>query len=218
MTNSGGRRRQKVTLQMSPTRRRSSKATASLALNKNPRISEATRKRVLAAVESLGYVYTQRAASLRTRRSNTIGLIIKDVSNPFNAELTSGPESQLADHDYSLILATTDDDLGKQSRMLQTMLEHDVDGLILSPVAQTSTESMRQLMQFCSLVLLIPFFRIWLPTASAWTTRRAQRARWSTCILGSPAHRLRRRLRGPCHALTPAGKLPRYLAAPPNRL
>lgn len=158
MTNSGGRRRQKVTLQHVAEAAHVSKATASLALNNNPRISEATRKRVLAAVEALGYVYNQRAASLRTRRSNTIGLIIKDVSNPFNAELTSGAEAQLAEHDYSLILATTDDDLGKQSRMIQTMLEHDVDGLILSPVAQTGTESMRELMQFCPLVLLIPYY------------------------------------------------------------
>ena len=158
MTNSGGRRRQKVTLQHVADAAHVSKATASLALNNNPRISEATRKRVLAAVESLGYVYNQRAASLRTQRSYTIGLIIKDVSNPFNAELTSGAESQLADHDYSLVLATTDDVLDKQSRLVKTMLERDVDGLILSPVAATTIESMQALMQFCPLVLLIPYY------------------------------------------------------------
>ncbi|MCY4071639.1 MAG: LacI family DNA-binding transcriptional regulator [Chloroflexi bacterium] len=148
----------KVTLQDVADAAGVSKATASLALRKHARISEPTRMRVLEAVEALGYVYNQRAASLRTRRSFTIGLIIKDVSNPFNAELTSGAESQLADHDYSLFLATTDDDLDKQSRMVKTMLERDVDGLILSPVAQTTTESMEDLMQFCPLVLLIPYF------------------------------------------------------------
>jgi len=158
MTNSAGRRRQKVTLQHVADAARVSKATASLALNNNPRISEATRKRVMAAVESLGYVYNQRAASLRTRRSNTIGLIIKDVSNPFNAELTSGAEAQLADHDYSLILATTDDDLDKQSRMIQTMLERDADGLILAPTASTSTAALQRLTDYCPLVLLTPYY------------------------------------------------------------
>lgn len=158
MSDSRGPRRQKVTLQHVADAAQVSKATASLALNNNPRISEATRKRVLAAVESLGYVYNQRAASLRTQRSYTIGLIIKDVSNPFNAELTSGAESKLADHDYSLVLATTDDVLDKQSRLVKTMLERDVDGLILSPVADTTIESMHGLMQFCPLVLLIPYY------------------------------------------------------------
>lgn len=158
MTNSRGTRRQKVTLQHVAQAAKVSKATASLALNNNPRISEPTRQRVLEAVESLGYVYNQRAASLRTQRSYTIGLIIKDVSNPFNAELTAGAEAQLADHDYSLVLAMTDDDLDKQSRLVQTMLERDVDGLILSPAAHTTIESMQGMMQFCPLVLLIPYY------------------------------------------------------------
>ena len=158
MSDSRGPRRQKVTLRHVADAAKVSKATASLALNNNPRISEATRKRVLAAVDSLGYVYNQRAASLRTQRSYTIGLIIKDVSNPFNAELTSGAESQLADHDYSLVLATTDDVLDKQSRLVKTMLERDVDGLILAPVADTTIESMQRLMQHCPLVLLIPYY------------------------------------------------------------
>ena len=76
------RRRKKVTLQDVAIAASVSKATASLALSNNPRISDATRRRVLEAVEELGYVYNQRAASLRTQRSYTIGLIIKDVSNP----------------------------------------------------------------------------------------------------------------------------------------
>ena len=157
MTKSDRPRRQKVTLQHVADAANVSKATASLALNNNPRISESTRQRVLEVVESLGYVYNQRAASLRTQRSYTIGLIIKDLSNPFNAELTSGAESQLADHDYSLVLATTDDDLGKQTRMIQTMLERDVDGLILAPTASTPPAALRRLTDYCPLVLLTPY-------------------------------------------------------------
>ncbi len=151
-------RRKKVTLQDVADAANVSKATASLALNNNPRISEPTRQRVLAAVETLGYVYNQRAASLRTQRSYTIGLILKDVSNPFNAELTAGAESQLAEQDFSLLLCTTDDDLDKQARMIKTMLERDVDGLILSPAAETATESLQRLMQHCPLVLMTQYY------------------------------------------------------------
>ena len=151
-------RRQKVTLQDVADAANVSKATASLALSNNPRISEPTRQRVLASVEALGYVYNQRAASLRTQRSYTIGLILKDVSNPFNAELTSGAESQLAEQDFSLLLCTTDDSLDKQSRLIKTMLERHVDGLILSPAAGTARHSLQRLMQHCPLVLTTQYY------------------------------------------------------------
>lgn len=158
MTKSDRPRRQKVTLQHVAEAAKVSKATASLALSNNPRISQPTRQRVLNAVESLGYVYNQRAASLRTQRSYTIGLIIRDVSNPFNAELTSGAESQLANHDYSLLLAATYDNADKQSRMVKTMLERDVDGLILAPTADTPPAALQRLLDYRPLVLLTPYY------------------------------------------------------------
>lgn len=151
-------RRTKVTLQDVADAAGVSKATASLALRNHARISAPTRARVRDAVESLGYVYNQRAASLRTRRSYTIGLILKDVSNPFNAELTSGAESELAGEGYSLLLGTTDDDMDKQSRMITTMLEGDVDGLILSTAAGTVLDSLRKWSQFCPVVLLNQYY------------------------------------------------------------
>ncbi len=157
MPNSPGRRKH-VTLKDVAEVAGVSKATASLVLSNNPRISDATRLRVLEAVEALGYVYNQRAASLRTQRSFTIGLIVTDVLNPYSAELTSGAESALAEHDYSLVLATTDDDLEKQSRIIQTMLERDVDGLILGPVAGTTAASLQAIMGHCALVLTNPYY------------------------------------------------------------
>ncbi len=151
-------RRKKTTLQDVAALAQVSTATASLVLKGNPRISESTRQRVQAAIDSLGYVYNQRAASLRTHRSYTIGILVKDVSNPFNAELIAGAEAQLAQRDYSLLLCTTDDDLQKQERLLKTMLERDVDGLMLSPAAGTPTASLRKLMEYSGLVLLNQYY------------------------------------------------------------
>ncbi|MCY3977714.1 MAG: LacI family DNA-binding transcriptional regulator [Chloroflexi bacterium] len=153
MTDARGPRRQKVTLQHVADAAKVSKATASLALNNNPRISEATRKRVLAAVESLGYVYNQRAASLRTQRSFTVACIIHELSNPFSAELTSGAESQLAARGFSLLLGTAAQDHQKQARMVKTMLERDVDGIILSPVMGTDSDTLGKIAEYCPLVL-----------------------------------------------------------------
>ncbi len=130
-----------------------STATASLALRSNPRISAATSRRVKAAAASLDYVYNRHAASLRTQRSNTIALIINELSNPFVAEQTAGAEAQLAAADYSLFLGSAESDMKKQSRLVKTMLERGVDGLILSPVTGTSAQTLQKFAEYCPLVL-----------------------------------------------------------------
>lgn len=147
------RRRQKVTLQDVADAASVSIATASLALQGNKRISEPTRQRVLAAIEDLGYVYNRRAASLRTNRSYTVACIIHELSNPFSAELTSGMESQLAAGGYSMLLGMAAQDHQKQARMVRTMLERDVDGIILSPVMGTDAATLGKIAEFCPLVL-----------------------------------------------------------------
>ncbi len=135
-----------------------STATASLALRSSPRISPATSRRVKAAAASLDYVYNQRAASLRTQRSSTIGLIVRDMSNPYFAELTSGAESVLARQDYSLLLAADGGYHEKQARLIRAMLERGVDGLLLSPVTGSDLETLRKTAAYCPLVLLTPYF------------------------------------------------------------
>lgn len=154
MANKRKQRTRKITLQDVADAAKVSKATASLALQKNSRISEATRQRVLEAVDALGYVYNQRAASLRTRRSFTIGLIVSSLANPFYPEMIRGAEAHLAGNDYRMLLGNSADDLGRQSRALTAMLESDVDGLILAPAAGTTAETLQTLVRHCSLVLL----------------------------------------------------------------
>ena len=143
MANKRKQRIRKVTLQDVAEAAKVSKATASLALQRNSRISEATRQRVLEAVDALGYVYNQRAASLRTRRSFTIGLIVSSLANPFYPEMIRGAEAHLAGNDYRMLLGNSADDLGRQSRAFTAMLESDVDGLILAPAAGTTAETLQ---------------------------------------------------------------------------
>src|SRR5689334_11625947 len=72
-----------------------SRATASLVLRGSDLVADATRERVLASMRALGYVYHRGAASLRTQHSQTVGLIVPDVTNPFFAEMTVGIEARL---------------------------------------------------------------------------------------------------------------------------
>ena len=147
-------RRKKVTLQDVARAASVSSATASLALQNNPRISEPTRQRVWTAVEALGYVYNRHAASLRTQRSSTVGFIIADLANPFYAEMVSGAEAELVAQDFSLLLGTTGNDLQRQSRSVRTMLERDVDGLFLATAAGTERDALQEIMRFCPLVMV----------------------------------------------------------------
>ena len=124
-----------------------------MALRDNPRISEPTRRRVLAAVEDLGYVYNRHAASLRTQRSLTVGFIIADLSNPYYAELIAGAEAELVAQDFSLLLGATGGDLQRQARSVRTMLERDVDGLFLATAAGTKAAELRQITRYCPLAL-----------------------------------------------------------------
>ena len=118
-----------------------SKSTVSLVLSKHPRISEETRQRVLESVDQLGYVYDRRAASLRTRQSFTVGLVITDITNRFYAELTGGIEHTLREANYIALLGSTTDLMDNQERLLATMRELRTDGIILCPARGTPPET-----------------------------------------------------------------------------
>ena len=66
-----------------------STATVSMVLRNRGRISQATRERVLKALDDSGYVYNQTAANLRNRSSNQVGLLLHDITNPFYGEMTA---------------------------------------------------------------------------------------------------------------------------------
>jgi LacI family transcriptional regulator, galactose operon repressor len=122
-----------------------SRATASLVLRDSPLVAEATRARVLASMHKLGYVVNRAAASLRTRRSQTIGLIVTGLGNPFFAQMTVGSEAEVGEANYALLLSTTADRADRQSRMLEAMQAYGVDGILLCPAKGTAPETVARL-------------------------------------------------------------------------
>ena len=116
-----------------------SKSTVSLVLQGSELVRSETAEKVRAAALKLGYVYNRRAADLRRSKSNAIGVVINDLMNPFFAEVLVGLERKLVDAGYTVLMAHTSEDLGRQGRVLQTMREQNVAGIALCPALGTDT-------------------------------------------------------------------------------
>jgi LacI family transcriptional regulator len=122
-----------------------SRATASLVLRGTGRVSDETRQRVLASMTELGYVYDRVAASMRSRQTPVVGVMISDIANAFFAELFSGLETELGAHGYLPLVVHTGRDLARQDELLQVLREHRVSGLAIAPVAGTSPDFVERL-------------------------------------------------------------------------
>jgi LacI family transcriptional regulator len=114
-----------------------SRATASLVLRKSPLVGSDTRTRVEQAMRDLGYVYNIGAARLRVERSQIIGAVVPNLTNPFFAELLSGIEEIIGATGKVVILANSGERVDQQAMLLRRMREHGVDGVILCPAAGT---------------------------------------------------------------------------------
>ncbi|MEU7580311.1 LacI family DNA-binding transcriptional regulator [Streptomyces sp. NPDC041068] len=108
-------------------------ATVSRVLNSHPSVSPASRARVLAAVEALGYRPNAVARSLRTDQTRTLGLVISDVLNPYFTELARSVEEAARALGYSVIIGNADERPELQDHHVRTLLDRRIDGLLVSP-------------------------------------------------------------------------------------
>src|ERR1700744_2829229 len=108
-------------------------ATASRALNPGTRllVSQETARRVNDAATRLGYRPNPVARSLRTRRSNTIGVLIPDLNNPLFPPIIRGIEDRLAEHGYVPLIGNTDTDPHRERLVFDQMMARHVDGFVL---------------------------------------------------------------------------------------
>ncbi|QNK34797.1 Mal regulon transcriptional regulator MalI [Serratia sp. JUb9] len=107
-------------------------STVSLVLSGKGRISSATVARVHQAIEQLGYVRNRQAATLRGAASGVIGLILRDIGDPFYAEMTAGLSEALEAQGKVLFLMQSGRDGAGLMRCFDTLLTHGVDGLVLA--------------------------------------------------------------------------------------
>ncbi|HET9920192.1 MAG TPA: LacI family DNA-binding transcriptional regulator [Ktedonobacteraceae bacterium] len=114
-----------------------STATVSRVLSNGQHVRPEVRKRVLAAVERLGYRPNLVARSLRSQHSNTLGLVVSDIRNPFFTEVSRAVEDAAYEQGYSVLLCNTDENPEREAIYLNLMRDENVAGVIFSPTRQT---------------------------------------------------------------------------------
>lgn len=107
--------------------------TVSNVLNRPAAVTPATRARVEDAIKELSFVPSSAARRLRKGWVTTVGAILLDVRNPFFTEMARGIEDRLALDDYTLMLASSDDDPDREARYLRLFQEQGVFGYLLFP-------------------------------------------------------------------------------------
>ncbi|PYR18576.1 MAG: LacI family transcriptional regulator [Acidobacteria bacterium] len=113
-------------------RARVSAATVSAVLNDSAFVSAALTARVQSAVATLGYHPNLLARSFARQRSQTLGMIVPDIANPFFPEVVRGAEDTAHAAGYTLLIASSDNDLRKEEVYLRLFLAKRVDGVILT--------------------------------------------------------------------------------------
>lgn len=115
-------------------------ATVSRALNNNPKISEATRKLVLETAAKMNYKQNRLAQSLRSGKSNNVGVIVPRIDSNFFASVIRGIEEELHPEGYHIIICQTHEDENRQIENITTLLNAQVDGILMS-ISNVSKEN-----------------------------------------------------------------------------
>jgi DNA-binding LacI/PurR family transcriptional regulator len=112
-----------------------SAGTVSNVISGTKRVSDATRQKVLEAIRTLDYSPNLIARSLRTNRTNTLGIVIPEITVPFFPKLIRGAESAARDHGYFLIVADSNADMALEFELISLLRSQRVDGILLATSA-----------------------------------------------------------------------------------
>src|SRR5574339_851753 len=108
-----------------------SHTTVSRALRGSSLISEETTKRIQETACKLGYLPSAPARSLKTHRSQALGVIVTNIDDPYFSEILQGIEEIAQSNNYSLFMAASQYDPEKERTIVQAMRQHRVDGMII---------------------------------------------------------------------------------------
>ncbi|WP_276483385.1 LacI family DNA-binding transcriptional regulator [Paraflavitalea pollutisoli] len=137
-----------------------STALVSYVLNnkRENRVSKELAQRIREVAAGMNYRINQVARSLKTNKTFTIGLIVSDIANPFFSALARIIEDEAEQHQYTVIFSSSDENAAKNGKLIDTLLDRQVDGLILSPPAFCEDQVIRLQQQQVPFVLVDRYF------------------------------------------------------------
>ena len=127
--------------------------TVSRVINDKGKISPEARQKVLDAIEKLNFRPSRSARNLAVQRTNSIGLIVPDIANPFFGEIATGVHEVAKESDYSVFLGNTGWSPEEEINLLYSLASYPVDGIILCS-ARSSDADLRTFCEYFRPVVL----------------------------------------------------------------
>ncbi|MEL5941129.1 LacI family DNA-binding transcriptional regulator, partial [Tetragenococcus halophilus] len=109
-------------------------STVSRYLNHHPYISDDKKQRIKAAMKELDYTPSSIATQLRSKKGNTIGILVSRITNPFFSYLVDAIEKEAKKNHYNVLIMQTYDDEKSEMNMLELLKQQVVSGLIMCSV------------------------------------------------------------------------------------
>jgi len=110
-----------------------SRTTVSRVINNSGYVKDETRKKIEKAISDVNYSPSAIARSLTTKRTNTVGVVVPEISNPFFAEVIEGVNEIADEYGFSILLCVTDNQVEKEIKALKLLKEQRIEGIIITP-------------------------------------------------------------------------------------
>src|SRR5690625_3107179 len=118
-------------------------ATVSAVVNGTKYVSDELKERVEKAIDELGYRPNRIARSLKGKKTTLIGVIVTEITNPFYPLMVSGIDDAAHEQEYNVLLSTTVGNEEREIEAIETMIDHGVDGIILSTIDRIDSRSLK---------------------------------------------------------------------------
>jgi DNA-binding LacI/PurR family transcriptional regulator len=116
-------------------------STVSRALHGSPLISDETTERVQQTAREMGYHASAAARSLKTNQTRAIGVVVRNIDDPFFGEILQGIEDIAQEGGYSLFISSSRNEADRERSIVQAMREHRVDGIIICSTSFSTSQS-----------------------------------------------------------------------------
>jgi Transcriptional regulators len=107
---------------------------------KEARVSDEMARKIKALAEKMQYRPNQVAKSLKSGKTNTIGLLVADISNPFFSQMARIIEDEAAKYGYIVVFGSSDENAEKSAKLIDVFANHQVDVIIIAPAERTEKQ------------------------------------------------------------------------------